>query len=149
MFCVDFKHDCAHQRAVTDDAEAVIAWAAGDSPAQCGDCAHSVETWLCAHCLRVGCGRHVQAHALAHAHAAQHWLCVSLADISVWCHACDAYVTPSGRLVSLVHALASDRRFGRVRPDQVRCLCSLASPRIRLILAVCGQRFNILLKNWL
>uniref|UniRef100_A0A0N4WRW4 UBP-type domain-containing protein n=1 Tax=Haemonchus placei TaxID=6290 RepID=A0A0N4WRW4_HAEPC len=45
------------------------------------------------HCFQVHCGRYVHGHAVAH-HLAEptHAMSLSLADLSVWCYPCEAYV---------------------------------------------------------
>jgi hypothetical protein len=59
------------------------------------------ENWLCLHCGVIRCSRYVNAHGLAHWKDSQrddtesgvgHCIALSLADFSVWCHACGAYV---------------------------------------------------------
>lgn len=58
------------------------------------------ENWLCLDCGVVRCSRYVNAHALAHWQATKrhddngigHCVCVSLSDLSVWCHVCQAYL---------------------------------------------------------
>jgi hypothetical protein len=50
------------------------------------------ENWLCLSCGDVYCSRYVNAHGLRHWEETGHCVMVSLADISVWCHACAAYV---------------------------------------------------------
>lgn len=61
-----------------------------DTPcAQCGDV---TETWVCLRCGTAGCARGRAGHAQAHWRSTGHALLLSLADLSVWCSACDAYV---------------------------------------------------------
>lgn len=62
----------------------------------------SGENWLCLQCGVVGCSRYVNGHGLIHYEAtlkndpgpdgAGHCIAASLADLSVWCHACGAYL---------------------------------------------------------
>ena len=62
----------------------------------------SEENWLCLQCGVVGCSRYVNGHGLIHFEAtlnsdpgpdgAGHCIAASLADLSVWCHACGAYL---------------------------------------------------------
>ena len=57
-------------------------------------------------------------------------MAISLADLSVFCYACDSYIVP-GRAASVVSALAADNRFGRVSPAQIEhteevCFLSIA-----------------------
>ncbi|KOB70092.1 putative histone deacetylase hda2, partial [Operophtera brumata] len=61
---------------------------------KCIDCDETVENWVCLHCYVTACARgvrgHMQQHYARSAHA--HALALSLADLSVWCSACDAYI---------------------------------------------------------
>jgi NAD-dependent deacetylase sirtuin 2 len=64
------------------------------------------ENWLCLTCGCIRCSRYVNAHALEHYQATKgdgddtaasssttgHAIAVSLADLSVWCHACQSYL---------------------------------------------------------
>ncbi|XP_041975577.1 histone deacetylase 6 isoform X2 [Aricia agestis] len=59
---------------------------------KCADCEHTVENWVCLHCYTTACGRYVNGHLQAHAASHSHALALSLADLSVWCSVCDAYV---------------------------------------------------------
>ena len=44
------------------------------------------------------CGRYVNQHMLAHTDSSGHQMVLSLADISVWCFACDSYIDNHVRL---------------------------------------------------
>jgi hypothetical protein len=63
------------------------------------------ENWLCLHCGEVHCSRYINGHGLQHWEDSKeeeveppnnnghgHCVAVSLADLSVWCHACGAYL---------------------------------------------------------
>ncbi|KAI2494079.1 Zn-finger in ubiquitin-hydrolase [Fragilaria crotonensis] len=62
----------------------------------------SRENWICLQCGVVRCSRYVNGHGIAHykdtlecdpgEDHAGHCVGVSLADLSVWCHACQAYL---------------------------------------------------------
>ena len=60
----------------------------------------STENWLCLQCGVVRCSRYANAHGVAHWEATQqenddnagHCVAVSLTDLSVWCHVCQAYL---------------------------------------------------------
>ena len=62
----------------------------------------SRENWICLQCGVVRCSRYVNGHGIAHykdtlecdpgEDRAGHCVGVSLADLSVWCHACQAYL---------------------------------------------------------
>ena len=43
-------------------------------------------------CLQVFCGRYINGHMVAHYESSGHPLAISLADVSVWCFSCDAYL---------------------------------------------------------
>jgi hypothetical protein len=82
--------------------EATIATAAadGESTPSCP----KGENWLCLACNRVLCSRYVNGHGLQHWKdtcqqkegeedaVTGHCVAVSLADLSVWCHVCSAYL---------------------------------------------------------
>jgi hypothetical protein len=72
-------------------AEAGAGGGAGPSPRQAGELPPR-ENWICCACFAVGCGRYCRAHALEHAEAAGHCVALSLADLSFWCYACEAYL---------------------------------------------------------
>ena len=101
-------------------ADCEAACAGDESELACGD--RSAESWLCLGCARVSCGRYARGHAARHFEASQRVappsssgsssassssssafsassaspcccaLAFSLADSSVWCYLCDAYV---------------------------------------------------------
>ncbi len=58
----------------------------------CPDCEEKEEKWLCLSCHAVRCSRYVQEHMVIHAAESSHPLCLSLADLSVWCYPCESYV---------------------------------------------------------
>ncbi len=52
---------------------------------------------VCLHCCSVRCSRYVNEHGLLHSASNDgHVVCLSLADLSVWCHACGEYVDAGG-----------------------------------------------------
>jgi len=62
--------------------------------ADCAVCGDGVENWLCLHCKSVLCSRARGCHMAEHcARESEHALVASLSDLSVWCYACDNYVT--------------------------------------------------------
>ena len=76
-------------------------------------CAHgcvSTEQWVCLQCAEVHCGRYVNKHAVAHHEACGHITAASLADLSVHCYACAAYVEHP-RLTPLMQRLSA-LKFG-------------------------------------
>jgi hypothetical protein len=72
---------------------------------QDGSCSALGENWLCLECGQIHCSRYVHGHGLQHWEDSKnttttdtdknddgHCLAVSLADLSVWCHVCKAYL---------------------------------------------------------
>ncbi|KAJ3093855.1 NAD-dependent protein deacetylase sirtuin-2 [Physocladia obscura] len=119
MFAVYPKLDCEHvAQHVGPLTEAMREWLAGaaaEGKGCCGGCSAAraeatategggeggagaetagVELWAClaAACATVGCSRYAAAHALSHSRATHHHIALSLADLSVFCYACDSYV---------------------------------------------------------
>jgi NAD-dependent SIR2 family protein deacetylase len=124
MFCVDLKTDCKHSKSKShiaggSDAELFLARRPTIALNRCSenDCPSDTENWVCAKCLDVHCSRYVKAHALAHFDTAHHAVAISLADLSVWCFACDAYVAAPS-LAPAIDAL-HQMKFGVVRPNQI------------------------------
>ena len=69
------------------------------------------ENWCCLECGKVRCSRYVNGHGLVHwketktdSNPDGHCIAISLADLSVWCHVCSAYLKHSS-LDSLVTRL--------------------------------------------
>ncbi|CDF38791.1 unnamed protein product [Chondrus crispus] len=64
----------------------------------CNSCGDPEESWVCLSCGVSGCSRYKAGHMVAHAndagsdHAAA-VIAISLADLSIWCFACDDYIT--------------------------------------------------------
>ena len=82
-----------------------------------GGCTPSPEQWVCLQCGGVHCGRYVSEHALAHHRAhPTHITAASLADLSIHCYACDAYVRHP-RLHPLRARLRA-LKFGNRRADE-------------------------------
>lgn len=59
----------------------------------CQACDDTIENWQCLTCDTVLCSRYRQAHMQDHVKDSGHFVCLSYADLSVWCFACDSYVT--------------------------------------------------------
>jgi Zn-finger in ubiquitin-hydrolases and other protein len=67
------------------------------------DVCRATENWLCLECAVVRCSRYCQGHAHQHWQETQtgtndpdgHCVAVSLSDLSVWCHRCQAYLSTS------------------------------------------------------
>lgn len=66
-------------------------------------------------CFAVHCSRHVHGHALEHEKATQHAIALSLADLSVWCYRCAAYIA-APEAAPVISALHEDK-FGVVHPS--------------------------------
>ena len=51
------------------------------------------ENWWCLKCGGIYCSRYVNGHGVLHyEHNPEHCVMVGLADLSVWCHKCGAYL---------------------------------------------------------
>ncbi|CAD5219238.1 unnamed protein product [Bursaphelenchus okinawaensis] len=61
----------------------------------CENCGDKEENWICLVCYHIFCGRHRLGHGVAHYEASKHSMALSFCDLSVWCHACDSYVSNS------------------------------------------------------
>ena len=88
-----------------------------DVKRKCENCDNIGENWICLVCQRYGletkflksfsyiniafflfyfrvfCSRYVQEHMLFHSIESQHLVTLSFSDISVWCYACEDYVS--------------------------------------------------------
>ena len=88
LFAVVPKTDCPHvQHCITAVNGSV------DLQQPCTECTDSSENWLCLKCHKVFCSRYVREHFLQHASSTRHMLGISFADLSVWCVACEKYVS--------------------------------------------------------
>jgi hypothetical protein len=63
------------------------------APAACASCDVRTELWRCLACGVESCGRAAAGHAAAHAAATGHAVALGWADLSVWCYACEAYLS--------------------------------------------------------
>lgn len=104
MFCVDPKRDCPHVFRPSPDIVARGARCVRSSA--CSSCCDTSENWFDPLDGTVHCSREVNGHASEHAQASAHALAVSFSDLSVWCYACDSYIT-SPLLSELLQALSS------------------------------------------
>ncbi|VDL69473.1 unnamed protein product [Nippostrongylus brasiliensis] len=79
---------CPHRSQTTGAADIRI-----DANAVCDICSEAAELWVCLTCYKVHCGRYVRGHALSH-HFSEptHAMSLSLANFSVWCYPCEAFV---------------------------------------------------------
>ena len=70
------------------------------------------DSWMCLLCLREGCGRYAQSHALEHAEKRKHAMAISMNNLNIWCYDCDEDLaimaqnfnsqSKSGRAMSIV-----------------------------------------------
>lgn len=91
MFAIIPLSDCPHVRTLPADGTAHLPQI--DTKRACESCDATAENWLCLHCGRTECSRFVNGHMVEHRDAnAQHHFALSLADLSVWCYGCEAYV---------------------------------------------------------
>ncbi|XP_055328899.1 histone deacetylase 6-like [Paramacrobiotus metropolitanus] len=63
-----------------------------DAAANCSVCEDARENWVCLHCYKVFCSRYVNGHMKDHNETSGHTIALSVADLSVWCFACDCYI---------------------------------------------------------
>ncbi|KAE9552235.1 hypothetical protein FO519_004544 [Halicephalobus sp. NKZ332] len=91
MFVVQMRDSCPHLASVKEvpkDFEKNL-----DLKGKCTDCEEKDENWICLNCYGLYCSRHVNGHSLRHfTENPDHCMVFSLADLSLWCHACDDYV---------------------------------------------------------
>ena len=87
LYAVEPLSTCPHLSSVRiPEAKAV------DAKKACGDCSHTPENWLCLTCHEVLCSRYVKSHMVRHYEREKHPMCLSYADLSVWCYPCESYV---------------------------------------------------------
>ena len=70
---------------------------------------------ICLVCRQVFCSRYVNEHMVGHNSASGHELAISMADLSVWCYACDYYVD-NAKLFPAKNALHKSK-FGEEMPQ--------------------------------
>ncbi|KAG2383166.1 hypothetical protein C9374_004503 [Naegleria lovaniensis] len=63
-----------------------------NASAPCSVCGDRIENWLCLQCHSVCCSRYRKGHMMNHHESTHHSMVLSLADLSIFCYACDAYV---------------------------------------------------------
>lgn len=81
----------------------------------------SNENWMCLHCAVIRCSRYINGHGVAHYEASLaadnnetaigHCVAASLSDLSVWCHACKAYL--KGPQVDTIMKKLEELKFGK------------------------------------
>ncbi|KAL6080520.1 Deacetylase sirtuin-type domain-containing protein [Balamuthia mandrillaris] len=87
-FYVEPKKDCPHLKEFfTPDINKIAA------NAPCEDCGHRDENWVCLTCSKRFCSRYVKGHMVSHNEASGHQIAASYSDLSVWCYACESYIT--------------------------------------------------------
>jgi NAD-dependent SIR2 family protein deacetylase len=86
----------------------------------------SQENWLCLECGVTRCSRYVNEHALAHWKYTQpddnegHCVAASLTDLSVWCHLCQAYLSPLNEHLRPIMEELEKRKFADEREEPER-----------------------------
>lgn len=81
------------------------------------------ENWLCLTCGALRCSRYVNGHGLQHWQETKkaandtdgHCVAVSLSDLSVWCHVCNAYIINDQHLGGIIRMLER-RKFPEAAP---------------------------------
>lgn len=88
----------------------------------CSVCGDAAETWVCLTCSMSACSRHKAGHMVDHANDRDNdhsvsVIAISLADLSVWCFACDEYITHP-KLESVFQQFHMDK-FGVLPSDNL------------------------------
>lgn len=88
--------DCPHVQAggvisdtPRDDESAGCTTIAGMT---CNTCAVAGDAMVCCNCEAVHCSRYTAGHASVHADESGHAVVLCIADMSMWCYSCDAYL---------------------------------------------------------
>ncbi|KAK7073763.1 Histone deacetylase 6 [Halocaridina rubra] len=87
MYAVVPLEWCPHLTQVTD-----VPVSGLKTSQPCEECQDHSENWVCLTCYKVLCGRFVNEHMLMHGITNEHYMVLSLSDLSVWCYSCDAYI---------------------------------------------------------
>ena len=103
----------------TDLARAVVEAAKAN---RCVRCDSDSENWVCLACGRAFCGRYRNGHMKQHSGESGHRVCISLADLSVWCHGCDNYLDML-RIAELRPPFALLHRCARASICACMCTC--------------------------
>ena len=77
---LDTHHQCSHHRSC-------VAWIANTNVV-----IHSIHTLAMSTHWQVYCGHYINQHMLSHQDSSGHRMVLSLADLSVWCFACDSHI---------------------------------------------------------
>ncbi|ULT94366.1 hypothetical protein L3Y34_003679 [Caenorhabditis briggsae] len=81
----------------------------------CTECTIGAEVWTCLTCYKYNCGRFVNEHALMHHLNSSHPMALSMADLSVWCYPCEAYV--HNPVLIPAKSAAHQSKFGEQMPS--------------------------------
>ena len=111
-FTVQPLPTCPH---TTDEFIPLQEGATFDAEAKCENCGAEGENWQCLFCNKIFCSRYQNACMQGHFHEGtdkQHPLAVSYSDLSVWCSACEEYISPKNDKVSAMVKLATMAKFG-------------------------------------
>eukprot|EP01087_Luapelamoeba_hula_P019697 TRINITY_DN6563_c0_g1_i1.p1 TRINITY_DN6563_c0_g1~~TRINITY_DN6563_c0_g1_i1.p1 ORF type:complete len:603 (+),score=91.58 TRINITY_DN6563_c0_g1_i1:91-1899(+) len=118
-FYVDPKRDCPHivtniNTTLYNDTQRITQLVGNG---RCEDCDHVQENWLCLACGLRFCSRYVHGHMQEHASThTNHNICASYSDLSLWCFACESYITdPMFR--PLLNMMANEK-FGSRSEDK-------------------------------
>ncbi|KAL3219039.1 hypothetical protein MRX96_031193 [Rhipicephalus microplus] len=88
-FCIQPETWCPHLEGLPPLPEEGLS----DPRSPCMTCGVQGEVWTCLHCYEVYCSRYVSGHMVTHHEETKHPLVLSYSDLSVWCYACNFYVT--------------------------------------------------------
>jgi NAD-dependent SIR2 family protein deacetylase len=88
----------------------------------------------------VNCSREINGHASLHAQDTSHALTVSFSDLSVWCYACDSYIT-SPLLSGMLQSLSDAKHSNPLSPSQ---LCA-SPPKLKAFADAFATARNIMI----
>jgi hypothetical protein len=91
LFAVVPRNDCPHVNSVLRPV--ANSQTAIDVASPCTTCHDGAENWYCLTCHEVFCSRYINGHFLQHAQSTGHSVAVSFRDLSLWCTACDSYIS--------------------------------------------------------
>ena len=71
------------------------------------------ENWICLTCAKILCSRYINGHGVCHWEDTHHSVAVSLADLSVWCHSCQAYIKTNEEPLKPLLRTIEEIKFGK------------------------------------
>ena len=109
-YAVAPKTDCPHfddlnHFDMPSDRNALKQLLSGLKNAPCKHCQDTSENWFCLKCHDVACSRYKNGHMADHNAETHHSLALSLADLSLYCYECDAYVENREKTRSIMREL--------------------------------------------